>query len=75
VDASQAEGSGGCEVTIAVLPNKNKIVALQTLHPLHMSQFESVLDMAEKGCNQIYDKIHAEVKSYLRKQHAVMTYR
>ena len=75
MDASQLEASGGCEVTLAILPNKDKTVAIQTLHPLHMSQFEAVLDMAQSGCFEIYEKIHSEVKSYLVKQHTVMTYR
>uniref|UniRef100_A0A2P2I0A3 Exosome complex component RRP41-like n=1 Tax=Hirondellea gigas TaxID=1518452 RepID=A0A2P2I0A3_9CRUS len=75
VDASQAECSGGCEVTVALLPNKDKIVALHTCHPLHQSQFESVLDMAMHGCREIYKHMHGEVTTFLQQHHAIMSHR
>lgn len=75
VDASQAEGSGGCEVTVALLPNKDRLVALHTCHPLHQSQFEPVLDMALQGCRQLYEEMHKEVNTFLSQHHAIMSHR
>merc|ERR1712136_656727 len=61
VDASQSEANAGCEVTVAHLPNKDKIVAMTASHPLHQSQFDAVLDMAIMGCQRVYDEMKAEV--------------
>ncbi|XP_018017233.1 exosome complex component RRP41 [Hyalella azteca] len=75
VDACQSESSGGCEVTVAMLPNKQRIVALHTCHPLHQSQFDAVLDMALFGCQQLYQGMHAEVQNFLKQHHAIMSHR
>ena len=75
MDASQAEATAGCEVTVAVLPNKDAIVAVTSCHPIHQSQFEAVLDMAIDGAKLVYQKLLAEVFSYLQKRHAIMSHK
>lgn len=75
MDASQAEASSGCEVTVALLPNKERIVALTSCHPIHQSQFDAVLDMAMDGCKKVYQELHSEVTTYLEQHHAIMSHR
>jgi len=74
LDASAAEGSGGCEVTVAYLPSKQRLVALTSLHTLHRSQYDQVLDMAVEGCKEVYETLNREVNTYISKIHNIMSH-
>ncbi|XP_071542730.1 uncharacterized protein Ski6 [Panulirus ornatus] len=75
LDVTNQESMTGCEVTVSILPNKGSIVSLDTSHTVHQDQFESVMDLAMVGCQQIYQAMLGEVKSYLEDKHAIMSHR
>ena len=75
LDVSSIEVFQGCELTLALLPNKGTICTLHSSNTLHHSQLEEVLDAATTGCHQVYEEMHAQVKEYLQNQHAIMSNR
>lgn len=75
IDVSYLETQFGCELTLAIMPNKDTICTMHSSNTLHQSQLEEVLLAAMTGCRQVYQAMHAQVKAYLRDQHAIMSHR
>lgn len=48
------ESSGGPKLSLAILPKSEKIVLFQMDSRLHMDNMENVLNLAVKGCKDIY---------------------
>ncbi|KAB7493624.1 UNVERIFIED_CONTAM: hypothetical protein RMT77_010195 [Armadillidium vulgare] len=74
LDVSYVETQSSCELTIAVLPNKETICSLHISNTLHQTQLDEVLKIAMDGCQSVYKEMHAVVREYMRNQHAIMTH-
>ena len=48
------ESSGGPQLSLAILPKSEKVVLFQMDSRLHMDNMEKVLNLAVKGCKDIY---------------------
>jgi len=75
MDTTNIEGLRNVELTVGILPNKDSIVYVDTAHAVHQDQFESVMDLATLGCQEVYQAMHQEVCSYLQDKHAIMSHR
>ena len=75
LDVTQQESASGCEVTVSILPNKGSVVSLDCAHTLHLDQMEEVVDLAVKGCQQVYKAMSQEVETYLQDKQAIMSHR
>lgn len=68
VDVSSLESSaGGPEVTVAVLPKSGEIVLLEMAQRFHIDHLDKVMEVAIKGCKDIYALLDKVVRKHLNK--------
>ena len=58
------EGSGGPEMSVAVMPKSEKIVLFQMESRLHVDNMEKVMNLAVKGCKDVYMLLKRTVDNY-----------
>ena len=56
------ESSGGPEIIVAVLPKSEQIVFLEMNGRLHEDNLSKVIDMAVKGCKDVYGMLDRTVR-------------
>jgi exosome complex component RRP41 len=54
------------ELSVALLPKSDKVTLLQMESRLHVDKFESVMELAAKGCKEVYDALDQEVRSNMK---------
>lgn len=65
LDLNYIESSGdGPEIPIAYLPTTGKISMLQLNYRIPIHICDTVMELAEEGCKQIYDLMQSEVREY-----------
>ena len=66
VDISYLEESlGGPEMILAVLPKSEQIALFQSNSRLHVDNLSQVLDMAMKGCKDVYTVLDGAVRDHV----------
>lgn len=59
------ESSGSPEITVAVLPKSEQIVFLEMNGRLHEDNLSKVVDMAVKGCKDVYGVLDRTVREHV----------
>jgi len=54
------------ELSVALLPKSEKVTLLQMESRLHVDKFESVMELAAKGCKEVYNALDQEVRSNMK---------
>lgn len=66
------ELSGAPQLTLAILPKSEKIVLLRLDSKLHSDNLEKVLDLAKRGCKDVYTLLRRNVHEYAKDSLASM---
>lgn len=59
------ESQGGPVVTVAMLPKSEQIALFKMDNRLHVDHLEQVLEVASKGCKDMYAVMNAAVKEHV----------
>lgn len=66
------ESSSGPEIIIATLPKSDQIVFLEINGRLHEDHLSKVLDVAQKGCKDIYSILDRTVRDHVTELSATL---
>lgn len=58
------ESSSAPQLTLAILPKSEKIVLLRLDSKLHADNLEKILDLAKKGCKDVYALLRRHVHDF-----------
>jgi len=71
MDVSHAEsGSGGAELTMAMLPRSEHVVLLELTARFHSDRLEQMLDTATKGCQGVFAVMDEAIHNHVAKKAA-----